>query len=132
MHRFYADEAPTGELAPLSPEDVRHAQRVLRMQPGDAMELLFDGRRFAGVLAGMPNGELGCRITDELPTTEPALQITLYQGLPKAEKMDCLAASLAIFCQRSCLRVPSLASNCTTQRRMDTGTTRDAPSSTAF
>lgn len=88
MHRFYADEAPTGELAPLSPEDVRHAQRVLRMQPGDAMELLFDGRRFAGVLAGMPNGELGCRITDELPTTEPALQITLYQGLPKAEKMD--------------------------------------------
>ena len=88
MHRFYADEAPTGELAPLSPEDVRHAQRVLRMQPGDAMELLFDGRRFAGVLAGMPNGELGCRITGELPTTEPALQITLYQGLPKAEKMD--------------------------------------------
>ena len=45
---------------------------------------------------------------------------------------DCLQASRAIFCQRSCFFAPSLAFSCTTQRLMATGTIRSAPSSTAF
>lgn len=89
MHRFYADGdlSPEG-LARLCEEDARHALRVLRMKDGEAMELFAHGRRYAGALVLTPEGGALCRISAELPSTEAALRLTLYQGLPKADKMD--------------------------------------------
>jgi len=89
MHRFYAEGelSPEG-LAKLSEEDVRHAQRVLRMQAGDALELFASGRRYAAVLLADDAEGLRCRVSAELPSTEAKLRVTLYQGLPKADKME--------------------------------------------
>ena len=61
---------------------------VLRMQPGDAAELFLDGRRFSAEIAEMTAEGVTARLTGELPSTEAKLRITLYQGLPKAEKME--------------------------------------------
>ena len=89
MHRFYADGlGEIGSLVTLSEEDARHASRVLRMQPGDAAELLLDGRRFSAEIAEMTAEGVTARLISELPSTEAKLRITLYQGLPKAEKME--------------------------------------------
>lgn len=89
MHRFYAEGGVSPEgLARLSEEDVRHALRVLRMKDGEAMELFADGRRYAGILAFTPDGGALCRVQEELPSTEASLRLTLYQGLPKADKME--------------------------------------------
>lgn len=89
MHRFYADGlGEIGSLVTLSEEDARHASRVLRMQPGDAAELFLDGRRFSAVIAEMTAEGVTARLISELPSTEAKLRITLYQGLPKAEKME--------------------------------------------
>ena len=82
-HRFYADGLTDG-LAVLSPEDANHALRVLRMVPGDPAELILNGQRFRAVLREGARLEL----LEPLPSTEAALRITLFQGLPKADKMD--------------------------------------------
>lgn len=89
MHRFYADERGVqGEAAYLCEEDARHATRVLRMKTGENCELFADGRRFSGEIASIDDGEVAVRITGEMPSTEARLHITLYQGLPKADKME--------------------------------------------
>ena len=89
MHRFYADGlGEIGSLVTLSEEDARHASRVLRMQPGDAAELFLHGRRFSAEIAEMTAEGVTARLISELPSTEAKLRITLYQGLPKAEKME--------------------------------------------
>ena len=89
MHRFYADGlGEIGSLVTLSEEDARHASRVLRMQPGDAAEMFLDGRRFSAEIAEMTAEGVTARLISELPSTEAKLRITLYQGLPKAEKME--------------------------------------------
>ncbi len=89
MRRFYADERGIQDgLAYLAPEDARHALRVLRMVPGDAAELLHDGRRYAATVAAADDASVALRVGQELPSTEPTLRVTLYQGLPKGEKME--------------------------------------------
>ena len=89
MHRFYADERGVqGETAYLCEEDARHAVRVLRMKTDEVCELFADGRRFSGEIAAIGDGEVQVHITGEMPSTEAKLRITLYQGLPKADKME--------------------------------------------
>lgn len=88
MHRFYADETGiTDGLARLNAEDAHHAQRVLRMRVGEEAHIFCDGRRYAAQIASMEDG-VTLRILQELSSTEAGLRITLYQGLPKAEKME--------------------------------------------
>ena len=83
MHRFFAEEL-SDKQARLSSEDEYHALRVLRMRPGDPCELIWNEARYRAVM-----GESGMlEILSPLPTTEPELKITLFQGLPKADKMD--------------------------------------------
>ena len=115
MHRFYAEGelSPEG-LAKLSEEDVRHAQRVLRMQAGDALELFAGGRRYAAVLLADDAEGLRCRVSAELPSTEAKLRVTLYQGLPKADKMEWIvqkavelgAVAVTPFFSRFCVAAP--------------------------
>ncbi len=89
MHRFYADPNDAAdELVRLEPEDARHALTVLRLRPGDAVELLRGEGRYEAVIDRVTDGDVLCRVTRPLPGTEPQLKITLYQGLPKAEKME--------------------------------------------
>ena len=89
MHRFYADERGLSEgRAWLAPEDARHAARVLRLEAGDQCELFADGKRYAAVLEQIAPEAACARVTEELPSTEARLRVTLYQGLPKAEKLE--------------------------------------------
>lgn len=86
MHRFFARQ--TGEsAAELLPEEEAHALKVLRMQAGEACQALIDGRIFAARIA-----ETSPRVTvaleEERPSTEPSVRVTLYQGVPKGDKMD--------------------------------------------
>ena len=89
MHRFYADENRllVGS-AYLTVEDARHATRVLRMAPGDQAEVFLNGRRYLGEISDMAGEDVALRLLSELPSTEARLRVTLYQGLPKADKME--------------------------------------------
>lgn len=89
MHRFYVEDGSmAGGTARLTPEDARHALRVLRLQPGDACEAFAGGCRYGAVLDAVSGDEVTLRILAEMPSTEPKLRVTLYQGLPKADKME--------------------------------------------
>ena len=83
MHRFYVDRIEAGTCR-LSPEDQHHALHVLRLHCDDSVEIIADRSRYLAVFR--ENGML--EIRNPLPSTEPSLQITLFQGLPKADKMD--------------------------------------------
>ena len=88
MHRFYADESGIVDgLVHLNAEDAHHAQRVLRMKVGEVAQIFCDQRRFTAEITDMDEG-VTLRIVEELPSTEAKLRITLYQGLPKADKME--------------------------------------------
>lgn len=85
MNAFYIEDGRLCE------EDLRHAQRVLRLKVGEEIVAL-DGKggRFRARL-----GEDGLVETLEaLPSNEPKVRLTVYQGVPKADKMDFLAQKL--------------------------------------
>ncbi len=92
MHRFFADE--TGIVngkARLNAEDSGHALRVLRLEEGDEIELVCAPARYLAVMEGKENGLVTVSVCKELRQTEAKTQVTLYQGLPKADKMELIA-----------------------------------------
>ena len=89
MHRFFADERGlVADGAWLSEEDSGHALRVLRLTPGDEIELVCAPGRYVARIAEVQAGCVRVQVLQTLPSTEARAQVTLYQGLPKADKME--------------------------------------------
>lgn len=89
MHRFYAaDVIQSGVPVPLTAEDTRHACQVLRLKAGDRAELLSGGERWLCTALRVTPSEALFTPVSPLPSTEAAHAFTLYQGLPKSDKMD--------------------------------------------
>lgn len=85
MARFFAEKI-TGGTAYLSPEETHHAVDVMRIREGDACEVICEGLIYPGVLADTVRGLV--QVQEALPTREPDIRVTLYQGIPKGDKMD--------------------------------------------
>lgn len=88
MHTFYVDD-----LA-ISQEDARHAYRVMRLRPGDDVCAVSNGARWHARILELTEKSGKVVLLEELPSNESPLRITLYQGLPKAEKLEFLAQKL--------------------------------------
>ena len=92
MHRFFADEAGIQNgTARLNEEDSRHALRVLRLEVGDEVELVCEPTHYLAGIAAIDDGIVTVAIRGALRPTEANTQVTLYQGLPKADKMELIA-----------------------------------------
>lgn len=88
MHRFFADEnGIRQDTARLDKEDAAHALRVLRLKEGDEIQLFSGGEAYSARIADTADG-VTVRVLSPLPSPEPSLKVTLYQGLPKGDKMD--------------------------------------------
>jgi 16S rRNA (uracil1498-N3)-methyltransferase len=85
MHRFYID--PTRPDC-LTPEDAHHACRVLRLREGDNIEVVLNEKKYTASLTCAVPDHTTFSLLQECPSSEPALKITLFQGLPKSDKMD--------------------------------------------
>ena len=74
----------------LSGEDAGHAVRVLRMRPGDEIHAVCpDGFDYTGEIVSCDGGRVAARILSRRPNeSEPTAAVTLYQALPKGDKMD--------------------------------------------
>lgn len=88
VHTFYVDD-----LA-ISQEDARHAYRVMRLRPGDDVCAVSGGARWNARILELSEKGGKVALLEELPSNESPLRITLYQGLPKAEKLEFLAQKL--------------------------------------
>ena len=89
MHRFYIESEPAADgSAFLSPEDARHAVTVLRLRPGQHIEAVFSGEIRDAEILSTDARDVRIRMLSVLPSREPSLSVTLFQGLPKSDKMD--------------------------------------------
>lgn len=92
MRSFFLGANPVVEdLATVSGELYRHMARVLRLKQGSEVALTDDsGRQLCGVVEEVGAKSLTIRITatENAAEQEQGLRVTLYQGLPKGEKLD--------------------------------------------
>lgn len=101
MHSFFIDP-PVGDQAALPRDEARHAARVLRLGPGDRVCALDGaGTRWAAEILPTDGEGLRVRLLEKLPDNESVLRLTLYQGLPKAEKLDFIVQKLTELGARS-------------------------------
>lgn len=91
MYRFFAEPSRIGEKEiVLKGPDVNHIRNVLRMHPGEEI-LVGDGGggEYRCVLSELSEEEIRAGILWKLDgNAELPCEITLFQGLPKSDKMD--------------------------------------------
>jgi 16S rRNA (uracil1498-N3)-methyltransferase len=90
-HRFFI-VAPLGEgpeqLLPLAPDDAHHAVAVLRVRPGEELDVVEPTGRVMRVEVVSAGAEgVFARLLREVATTAQP-QVTLVQGVAKGDKMD--------------------------------------------
>lgn len=93
MHCFYI-ESPAGGTAALPADEAKHAAKVLRLKTGDEVCAMDGaGRRWRAEIESVGGG-VTVRLLDALPANEPSARVTVYQGVPKSDKLDFLAQKL--------------------------------------
>jgi 16S rRNA (uracil1498-N3)-methyltransferase len=93
MHCFYIDP-PVDGVAVLPKDEAKHAAKVLRLRPGDSVCAMDGaGRRWDAKIEIVDDG-VTVRLLGELPSNEAPVRVTLYQGIPKSDKLDLLAQKL--------------------------------------
>lgn len=75
-------------MAYLEAEDARHALRVLRLDVGAQVQLFADGQAYAASICQTGPDGVAVRVLEKLKSPEASLRVTLYQGVPKGDKMD--------------------------------------------
>ena len=94
MHCFYIDP-PANGMAALPADEAKHAARVLRLRPGDEVCAMDGaGGRWRAEIAGAAGDEVTVRLVEALPSNESPVRVTVYQGVPKADKLDFIAQKL--------------------------------------
>ena len=96
MPAFYLEgPAQVGDVVALPKDEAKHALKVLRMTVGEELCALDgQGGRFAAVLESVHGDCAEVRITEQLSGNEPGVKVTMYQGLPKADKLDFIVQKL--------------------------------------
>ncbi|MDW7771436.1 MAG: 16S rRNA (uracil(1498)-N(3))-methyltransferase [Desulfobulbaceae bacterium] len=92
MRRFFVDpQAIIDGIAHLSPAESLHIAAVLRLQPGDEIEL-FDGTGtvYQGTLLKLSREQVSVRLVAAHREEEKAPSLFLLQSLMKGKKMDFL------------------------------------------
>lgn len=89
MPRFFM-EFSGGDTARITGADAVHIRRSLRMKPGEEL-VVCNGRGtdYTCRIAGFEGEDVLLAVLFEAPTcSEPSVAVTLYQGLPKGDKME--------------------------------------------
>ena len=91
MHKFFTPKELISEnIAKIIGEDVKHIIKVLRIEAGEKVVLNdCQGTEYLAVISSTSKQEVEFEILEKLDVNnESPVKIHLYQGLPKAQKMD--------------------------------------------
>jgi 16S rRNA (uracil1498-N3)-methyltransferase len=72
-------------------EDVNHIINVLRMKPKEEINICNseDGKNYLATIQGYSKDTVECKIVEEIESqTESNVKITIFQGLPKFDKLE--------------------------------------------
>jgi len=89
MPRFFVD-AVVGNEVTVTGEDAAHIARSLRMTVGEALTVCDgSGTDYQCTVTAVSPQAVTAQIVSQSPSIgEPTVRVTLFQGLPKGEKMD--------------------------------------------
>lgn len=91
MPRFFINQNEIhGDSITITGEDAKHIIKVLRMREGENITLCNGcGYDYEACISQIDKSSLEAKIiSKEKNTTEPEIEITLFQGLPKSGKME--------------------------------------------
>lgn len=91
MHRFIVSpDNIQDNIITLEGEDFKHLRQVLRLKAGDSINV-FDGNgiEYEADILSVEKSRAIAKIKATFQNdTEPKIRVTLFQGMPKGEKMD--------------------------------------------
>lgn len=89
MPRFFIEHI-NGDTHVINGSDALHISRSLRMKPGQKLTICdTEGFYYDCEIAEISDDKVRLNILEKRPCqTEPTVKVTLYQGLPKSDKMD--------------------------------------------
>ncbi len=90
MPRFFLPGGTPGDSLTLTGADAAHIARVLRMRPGERLTVCdCRGRDYlCEIVEARPEAVTARVLAVEETLSEPNIRVTLYQALPKGDKMD--------------------------------------------
>jgi 16S rRNA (uracil1498-N3)-methyltransferase len=92
MYQFFVEPAAiTGNRIHITGKDVNHIKNVLRMKIGEELAVSngIDGKEYRCGILEMTEDEILCELRFiKEDAVELPVRITLFQGLPKADKME--------------------------------------------
>ncbi len=92
MHRFFVpvEDISDQTIVIRSKEDVKHAVKALRIQTGEEIEVSDgQGNEFVCQVTDLDQGLVEARIIEKSTNQrESGVKVTLYQGLPKSDKLE--------------------------------------------
>lgn len=91
MSTFYITKNQIqGEEIKLQGEDVNHIKNVLRCKVGEKIDVCDENEtRYHTNISKIEQDTIHLKIVEiSKDTTEPSVKVTLFQGLPKSDKMD--------------------------------------------
>ena len=87
MPRFLLSSLEEG-WGKLTGEEAHHVVKVHRYRINDVIEVIGDAKVLRGVISDLQEASVTVRIEMELPSSEPQLDVTLYQGVVKGDKLE--------------------------------------------
>ena len=89
MPRFFIENV-SGEFITVSGSDAAHIAKSLRMKPGESVTVCGgQGIDFLCEITELSEQTVQLRVVDTVVTqSEPSLHVTLYQGVPKGDKLE--------------------------------------------
>lgn len=92
MYKFFVeDDQINEENVFILNEDVNHIANVLRLKTGEKINICNrkTGENYIGAIENISREEVKCAIIEKIEdTTESNINIDVYQGLPKMDKME--------------------------------------------
>lgn len=91
MHRFFTNSSCiVDNVIMIVGDDVQHISKVLRLKCGDCIEVCDTcGTDYICKISSVSKNDVIADIIQKIPNnSESNLNITLYQGIPKGDKMD--------------------------------------------
>ncbi len=95
MPRFFTDSV-SGDFITVTGDDARHIGRSLRMKIGDDITFCSCGTDYNCKIVSMTDSDVVCRIDNSIPSkSEPSVFLTLYQAVPKQDKLELIVQKTA-------------------------------------